>query len=286
MIYVIVPTFGREAQTRIFVDSVNEVFEVVKFIITDDHPNKPNFLEFHGDDNCTVLVSQQELWWVGSINLALSHLEKIGYCESDIVIFANNDVEIPQLFNTPYVLKILSEDPRRILVPLTHNHSNDFISSGCRLLSAFPYLTWHPLSPERETRIDFGTARFMITTGEVIKAVGRIDGNLIQYHGDYYFTRKAKDLDIYTWITPQLYCVVDDSEKNLKNANINNFTELFYSFRSIRSPNHVAQRYLLFRAFCNPVIAGLVVLQLTFISVVRVGINVLGRSASRLRDIF
>lgn len=269
MIYIIIPTFGRAGQTAEFLNSVKSKLPNVQFVITDDHPDLPNSMRFAADPSCMVLCSRDPLWWVGSINLGLTYLMGIGLKDDDIVIFANNDVVLPESADYLQIISDLKRNPRQIFVPVTEDTNGQFVSSGCQLNSVFPYFTNHPRFPQVDTEIDFATARFLMTSGYVIKEVGLVNPQLLQYHGDYYFSKKAKKLGIKTYITPRVRCIVDDNDTGLKNFNIRTFSEFYESLFSERSPNNIEYRFKFFRSFYSPVVSVLIVAQITTISFVR-----------------
>ena len=95
-----------------------------------------------------------------------------------------------------------------------------------------------------------GTARFLMMSGHVLKKVGYINKNLIQYGGDNDFTLTANRLyDIKTYILRDAICKLEDSVTGIKNQNIKSMSELFKSFSSIKSPNNIKYRYILFKKF-------------------------------------
>ncbi len=274
MKYIIVPTFGRVEHTRKFLDSVRSRFSDLHVVITDDHPDLPSQAAFADEPDCTVLTSDTPLWWVGSINAGLAHVLK--RCDdTDIVIFANNDVQLADGGAYDQIIGSLQTTPDRIFVPVTEDSNGHAISSGCQLKSLFPYYTCHPRNPLQDTEIDFATARFLITSGKVARIVGQINPKLVQYHGDYYFSKKAQDYGVRTYITPRIKCVVDDDETGLKNVNILTFSDFLKSLTSIRSANNIRYRYFLFRSFYSPLVSALVTAQMTVISFARYFINMI-----------
>lgn len=273
MIYIIVPTFGRVEHTQNFIKTVRDQFSDLLFIITDDHPEFPNYSAFSGDPDCHVIRSYTALWWVGSINLGIEYVLTV--CnDDDIIIFANNDVIIPKNNAFNDVLTTLRSNLNLIILPITENTAGAFISSGCQLKSIFPYYTYHPKKPAKDIEIDFATARFLMTSGKVVKTVREINPKLIQYHGDYYFSKKAQSYGIKTLLSPSIRCIVDDDETGYKNGNIQTLKEFLSSLKSIRSANNIKYRYILFRSFYSPIISSLIVMQMTAISFMRFFINV------------
>ena len=274
MIYIIIPTFGRVEHTRRFLETTREKFPERLFIITDDHPEFPNYNEFFDEPDCQVLCSNIPLWWVGSINLGIKYV--LQSCnDDDIIIFANNDVLLTKDGDFAGVVATLRSQLDLIIVPLTEDTSGNFISSGCQLKSVFPYYTVHPKNPEKDVEIDFATARFLMTSGKVVKTVRQINPNLLQYHGDYYFSKMAQNYGIKTFISPRIRCIVDDTETGLKNVNIYTLRSFIEALTSIRSANNIKFRYVLFSSFYSPLISVMIVVQITFISFLRFAANAL-----------
>lgn len=274
MIYIIIPTFGRVEHTRRFLETARQKFSERQFIITDDHPELPNYNEFSDEPDCQVLRSNVPLWWVGSINLGIKYV--LQSCnDDDIIIFANNDVLLKKDGDFAGVVATLRSQLDLIIVPLTEDTSGNFISSGCQLKSVFPYYTVHPKNPERDVEIDFATARFLMTSGKVVKTVRQINPNLLQYHGDYYFSKMAQNYGIKTFISPRIRCIVDDTETGLKNVNIYTLRSFIEALTSIRSANNIKFRYVLFSSFYSPLISVMIVVQITIISFLRFAANAL-----------
>ena len=74
-----------------------------------------------------------------------------------------------------------------------------------------------------------GTARFLMMSGHVLKKVGYINKNLIQYGGDNDFTLTANRLyDIKTYILRDAICKLEDSVTGIKNQNINKKNVAYY----------------------------------------------------------
>ena len=95
MIYIIVPTFDRVEDTKNFLNSIHRsVSSKYLVLLIDDHPSNITFNTIK-KNNVKVLPSNEELWWVGSVNLGIKKLlNEYNLNEDDIVVFANNDVQI------------------------------------------------------------------------------------------------------------------------------------------------------------------------------------------------
>ncbi len=267
MIYILVPTFGRVEDTRFFLDSIlRSIDKEYLVLIIDDHPDKITFKSIEKNEKLRVITSENELWWVGSINFGIKILFK-QYClkDDDVIIFANNDVQIEKRsFDLLY--SEIHKDKFQIVHPRTFDQDDVEVSSGTKVLSFFPYITVHPKNFKEDKKlIDMGTARFLMMSGSVLKKVGNINKELIQYLGDNDFTLSAKRLyGINTYILKDAICKLDDTQTGIKNNNIQNIKELFNSFFSIKSPNNIKYRYRFFKKFFNSISACFIVLSLTF----------------------
>jgi len=217
------------------------------------------------------LTPKEELWWVGSINLGIKTLlGENTLKDDDIVVFANNDVQIDKS-SFEILYNELNKDKNQIVHPRTLDQDNEEVSSGTKILSFFPYITKHPQNfKEEKKEIDMGTARFLMMSTNTLKKVGFINNNLVQYLGDNDFTYSAKKYhNIKTYIIRDSICKLDDTETGVKNTNIKNLTELSKSFFSIKSPNNIKYRYMFFKKFFNPLISIFIVSSMT--------LNVFGR---------
>ena len=252
MIYIIVPTFARVDETKKFLESIKRSIQAnYLIIIIDDHPDKVTFKNIKQNERIKIIRSEKELWWVGCINLGIQNLlieNKLN--DDDIVIFANNDIQIDMnCFNLLH--NELKRDNLQIVHPRTIDQKGFEVSSGAKIISFFPYITRHPKHFKTYKKmIHMGTARFLMMSGHVLKKVGYINKNLIQYGGDNDFTLTANRLyDIKTYILRDAICKLEDSITGIKNQNIKSMSELFKSFSSIKSPNNIKYRYILFKKF-------------------------------------
>lgn len=272
MIYIIVPTFGRVEDTKKFLESIsNATVKEYLVLIIDDHPMKVTFNTINESKKVKIVTSQNELWWVGSINLGIKILfEEYNLKNKDIVVFANNDVQIDKnSFNILY--NEIETDNDQIVHPRTFDQDNKETSSGTKILSYFPYLTIHPKDFQEDKKlIDMGTARFLMMSAKTLKTVGYINQDLLQYLGDNDFTLTAKRLhDINTFILKNAICRLDDTQTGIKNINIKGIKELYKSFFSIKSPNNIKYRFIFFKKFFGSILAIFIVTSMTVNSLIK-----------------
>jgi GT2 family glycosyltransferase len=267
-----VPTFGRVQYTKRFLSSLsNAIGEAYLVLLIDDHPEKLTFNSICESVSVKIYNPGVNIWWVGSINYGIEKLLKEFKVEaSDVIIFANNDVQIDKAsFGNIY--NEIRSDADQILHPITVNQNNVEVSSGAKIKSFFPYITDHPINFKEHKRVvDMGAARFLVMSASTLKKVGYINNNLVQYLGDNYFTLKAKtDFNIKTYILSNSVCRLDDEETGLKNNNIKNFEELLSSFFSIKSPNNIKYRYIFFKNHFNGFFSFFITLSMTLNSVLK-----------------
>ena len=271
MIYIIVPTFNRIEDTKNFLDSINRsVLNKYLVLLIDDHPSKITFNSIK-KNNVRVLPSKKELWWVGSVNLGIKTLfDEYDLNENDIVVFANNDIQIERKSFDTLICEI-KKNNYQIIHPRTFDLNKIEVSSGAKIISLFPYLTRHPKNFKKDkVLIDMGTTRFLMMGASVLKKVGYINQQLLQYGGDNDFTLTAKrSHNIKTYIIRDAECVLDDSQTGVKNQNIPSFLELFKSFNSIKSPNNIKYRYVLFKKHYGRIASFLITLSLTINTVIK-----------------
>jgi len=272
MIYIIVPTFGRIKETKNFINAIqNLLLDSYLIVIIDDHPENITFKAIKEINNIRIIMSNNELWWVGSINLGINILfNDYLINKNDIIIFANNDVIITK-YNFDIMYKSLQKNANQIIHPRTFDQNGKEVSSGTKIINYFPYITRHPINfKEIKSEIDMGTARFLMMSGQTLKKVGYINKSLIQYLGDNDFTLKAKKLhNINSYILRDAICLLDDTETGSKNNNINNINELFQSFRSIKSPNNIKYRYLFFKEHFNGLFSFFITMSMTINSIIK-----------------
>ena len=272
MIYILVPTFARIKETEKFLNSIHESIDKDYLtIIIDDHPEKVTFKSIQQNNHVKVIASEKEIWWVGSVNLGIQTLfDKYDLKDEDIVVFANNDVQIDKnSFNLLY--SELKKNKTQIVHPRTFDQDGLEVSSGAKILSLFPYITSHPKNFLSEKKaIDMGTARFLMMNAIVLKQIGYINKNLVQYGGDNDFTYSAKRIhNINTYILRDAVCRLDDTSTGIKNHNIQNIKDLYKSFFSIKSPNNIKYRYRLFEKFYGNVGAFFITLSISFNTIIK-----------------
>ncbi|MDA9804404.1 glycosyltransferase [Gammaproteobacteria bacterium] len=272
MIYIIVPTFAKVNQTQKFIASIdNSIRSGYLIILVDDHPENLTFNFIKQNKFVKILKSDRELWWVGSINLGIKFLyDNYGVKEKDIVVFANNDVEIDKTS-----FKVLKNEMlnniNQIIHPRTFDQNNVEVSSGAKIITLFPYITKHPKNfISKKIEIDMGTARFLMMGGNVLNKLGFINRDLVQYGGDNDFTLSAKQFhNINTYILRDAICRLDDSLTGIKNHNIQNIKELYNSFSSIKSPNNIKYRYELFKKFFGKAGAFFITASISFNTIIK-----------------
>lgn len=252
MIYILVPTFARVEETKKFLQSIEHCIDNDYLIlIIDDHPEKVSFNNIDQSSKLKIITSEKELWWVGSINLGINLLvNEYNLNDEDVVVFANNDVQIERKsFNILH--KEIKKNFYQIVHPRTLDQDGCEVSSGAKILSYFPYITIHPKNfVKKKSLIDMGTARFLMMSGKVLKKVGNINSDLVQYGGDNDFTFNAKrSHKIYSYILRDAKCILDNTDTGIKNHNITHLRDLYSSFFSIKSPNNIKYRFRLFKKF-------------------------------------
>ncbi len=256
MIYIVVPTFARVEETKKLLTSIQgSIKKDYLVLLIDDHPENVTFNAIEKNKYVKVFPSERELWWVGSVNLGIKLLfDKYDLKDQDFVVFANNDVQIEKsCFDI--LEQELQNNSNIIVHPRTFDQDEVEVSSGAKILTLFPYLTRHPKDFKKHKEIiDMGTARFLMMRGSVLNKVGYINQDLVQYGGDNDFTLSAKRFHgIYTYIVRDAICRLDDTQTGVKNHNIPTIKELYRSFSSIKSPNNIEYRYILFKKFFGKV---------------------------------
>jgi GT2 family glycosyltransferase len=209
MIFIIVPTFARVEETKNFLSSLQRSIEKKYLVILiDDHPEKVTLKAIQQNNNINVITSDKELWWVGSINLGIKLVfKKYKLKDEDIVIFANNDIQIGKE-SFDILEQEIQKNKNQIVHPRTFDQDNVEVSSGSKIFTFFPYITRHPKKfKKNKENIDMGCARFLMMSGRVLSKIGYINHNLVQYGGDNDFTLSAKRYhDINTYILRDAFC--------------------------------------------------------------------------------
>ncbi|MCF9123503.1 glycosyltransferase family 2 protein [Vibrio parahaemolyticus] len=252
MIYIILPVFKRVELTGRFLDSVRNTGYAVTFVICDDEPKEySNFSKFCDDLDVIALKTDGDTWWCKTVSTGIDYLlESLSDSEfnSSIIIIANNDVTVDNdIFN---ILEYLDSNYSDIIHPETKILGTDkFVSSGCNIISWFPYITKHPMHLQRKTKVDMLTARFLCMKGDVIRRVGNINTQLLQYHGDTEFTLRASREGFSCFIVPGNPVFLDDNDGSaIHQRSLSCYLkDLFDDTKS----NSVKQKYILLSTMKN-----------------------------------
>ena len=257
MLYVIIPTFRNFNQTRSFVRDV-AVGISSEFIIVDDAGTYPVWQQELGR-KVHVIKGTGDLWWVGSVNLAISFLiNQIRPSSDAICVIANQDVRI-KATSINNLIRAAEMRPLRILHPITYDLQNNIVSSGSRVITWVPYITYHPLSFDYSfEKILLGTARFLVMKIEILIKVSQVNPRLKQYQGDNDLTMKASRLGIGTYIMRDAECQVDMRTTGLRYWNIKSLDSFLDSFKSIKSPWNTTYRYRFLRNYFGTISTGII----------------------------
>ena len=270
MIYIIVPVFKRLAKTKVFLNSLqSSISKDYHVILVDDSIEYEHVACYEGESFISVVKGNGELYWGGGINLGLHFLrDNFKVIDDDIIVFANNDISLRNdTFNILY--SYLSSNSNRILHPKLIDQLGNFISSGSKIVSWFPFLTDHKLSNTEDlTHVDIASARFLMFSGHILSVLGEINSLLPHYGGDNDFVYRAKTLGINTYIVSSSVVDVDESETGAKASNLKGVRNLVDSFTSIKSPNSIEYRYKFVSSHFNPVFSCAIVLSMTVKSVI------------------
>ena len=273
MVYTIIPTHERLEHTKALVTCLEKAGknQNITIIIIDDTTTYETYNYFYGKKNSIyVLKGNGNLWWGGSINYGIDYVfDKFNPSNDDLCIFANNDIKI-DVINFNFLIQEMDRNKNQIIHPRTFDQNGNEVSSGAKIISWFPYITKHPRKfSERLAQVDLGTARFLMFSFETLRKVGGINKKLPHYHGDNYFTLKAKGICIKTFILRDSFCKLDNSETGLKNDNIKSFKSLIYSFFSIKSSNNIYNRYKFNKTHANSFLSVLITTSMTFNSIIK-----------------
>lgn len=245
--YIIVPVFKRLELTKKFVASIfSSTNNNVSIIIVDDSHCLENYNYFLEAKlkNVIAIHTKYDEYWCGTMRVGVNFINnKVCPDLNDNIIFANNDVTLP---NGEFD-KIVSHIKYNELCHPQTVTNKGFVSSGCKVLSWFPYITSHPniafTGVEENIRIDLCTARFLCMKYSTLNDIGNIAENLIQYHGDNDFSLRASKKGIKTYIISSCQCHLYDEDTGVKNNKLVSYREAYSSLFAIRSANNISSRY-------------------------------------------
>ena len=250
MIYILIPVFKRLEQTRLLIDSCEKYISNEKeFIITDDSPEIEHVKFYATQENVTVLKGDGNLWWGGSVNLAIKFLENDKNPKlSDHIIIANNDVIIDESTWAKIIDKLI-QNSNYIYSPRVFNLNKNEIKSGGNLKSWIPIRVNYALDFKQDIKeVNLITGRFLCLEYATLKRVGGISPNLPHYNGDWDFALKARNLGVKTFMVKDSSCYVDERSSGNKYEDGMSFSNFYNGlFYDIKSPQNLFFKYQFFR---------------------------------------
>lgn len=201
MIYIIIPTFNQaDDLKKLFTSFLLQNHSEYQIILVNDGSTDTTLdvcINFKNLGLKIDIVQTNDQWWCGSINIGLWHLiSSYNFSDSDVLAFANSDVILPEGFLIQ-VNKIVNEQSNFLFHPSVSDLSGNSISVGKFLVSWFPFITIKP-SSYFQSRISFGTARFLFGNIKTMLSIGFINRKLKQYQGDSDFTYRAFKMGVPT----------------------------------------------------------------------------------------
>lgn len=249
MLYIIVPVHNRIASTKRFLGSLyKQDHRDFRLVIVDDGSND-NTCEFITANYPEVILvsGSGNLFWGGGINAGLKAIEPL-IEKTDMVAFANNDIEFRNDTITQLTRSINKHDEFTLFHALVTDHDGICVSSGSRLINWPFFITKHPfrgknvseIESAREVRIDFTTARFLIFRAEVLDYMKYIDTDrFIHYAGDYDFSYTLSKHNIFTYISTGSICILNTETSDYNPENIKSFAGFVKSLTNIKSSNNL-----------------------------------------------
>ena len=245
--WLILPVHNRVDETLLFLKSLGDHVACKLNIIIVDDQSSDDYSLLNGININKHMVSvfrtAKEEWWGGSVNFGINILTNLGARDTDIVIFANNDVTVDKSINN-VIMDHRIANGEMLLHPVTRNNETmDFVSSGAKVKSWIPYYTEHIFEVQKETFCDFLTARFLVVRKDKIT---KIPKKIPQYYGDYFISYIAKRGGCVLAVTPTSEVYLNDSETGIKDHNANEFKIFISSLYSMKSPNNMRHKMAFF----------------------------------------
>lgn len=260
-LYLIVPVFLNTSLTEAFLRSLQPENFFERIIIVDDHPDRLH-ASFYKINEIDVIFGNGSLYWGGSINLGIKHLqENFDLQHSDFVIIANNDVTLN--FNLSKFSEYISKNTNATYHVKVKDKNGNTVKSCGIIKTWFPFFQTYPKDFEDEMlMVDTLTARFLAIPYHIIKNIKGIDRRLLQYGGDSDFGLKVKAKGYKNYILRDFSCIVDFNQSGIiSKATLLNIKSVLFN---IKSSYNIKYRWIFVRNHMNPFFSAFVILSMYF----------------------
>jgi GT2 family glycosyltransferase len=251
VLYIIVPVHNCLNKTKNFIKSLKrQSYSNYHLIVVNDGSTDGTgaFLD-NFKHELTVLQGDGNLWWGGSINLALEYVREY-LTDNDYVAFANNDVTLFE--NTiSILLSECAKNRKALFHPLVVDQNGKIVSCGCKVGNWAFFLTQHPFRNQLgnsktncdNVSLDMMTARFLIFHSSLLNYVKGIDlGHFPHYSGDHDFCLMARKHNYSCFLVPRSMCMLDTATSGINPNIIRSFEQFINSLSSIKSTNNLKVR--------------------------------------------
>lgn len=245
-VHVLMPVFNRLELTKNIIQCLHSqvVDEAINLVIVDDGSTDGTSDYLSSQDNLTVLQGDGNLWWGGSIDLALHYVFKIAKSD-DWVMFVNNDTQFKSGFLQCLLDTARSKAPAAVGSIIRNEKSpHSLLSIGAKIDS-----WWLLVSDKLNTinnnsnvsdsqsfvEVDALSGRGVLFPVSVLKAVGGMRPKwLPHYLADYELSLRVRSAGYHLWIDTNAAVYSKDEHGSAYHA-----PSLREKFFSVRSPSYL-----------------------------------------------
>ena len=241
-VHVLMPVFNRLELTKNMIQCLHSqvLDEDINIVIVDDGSTDGTSDYLSSQDNMTVLQGDGNLWWGGSIDLAMRHVFNIAKAD-DWVMFVNNDTQFKPDFIQCMLDTAHSEAPAAVGSIIRNEESpNNLLSIGANINSLWLFTSeklnnfttnFNESDLPSRVEVDALSGRGVLFPLSVLKEVGGMRPKLLpHYLADYELSVRVKSAGYHLFVNTN---AVVYSKKEFGNSNIpTSFKEKMFSVRS------------------------------------------------------
>ncbi|MFS8147126.1 glycosyltransferase family 2 protein [Rhizobium sp. BR 249] len=197
-VHVIIPVFNRLHFTRACIAYLRaQTWRAVNIIVSDGGSTDGSVAAIRAEfPDVTVLTTDKELWWSGSMALGIDHVLSLGGRPDDLVLMMNNDTILDSDYVETLVKAALQHDAAvGGLIVDSRDHD--------QVLDAGEYIDWEGYTFSVRQHVDSGEiyrddvdvlpGRGSIIPLRMIRAAGNVDAEMLpHYLADYEFFCRLK----------------------------------------------------------------------------------------------
>jgi GT2 family glycosyltransferase len=250
-VHVVIPVFNRLHFTRACISYLKgQTWKFLNIIVSDGGSSDGTVAEIRAEfPDVTVLTTDEELWWSGSMALGIDHVLSLNPSPHDFVLMMNNDtILVPDYVERLVSTSLVNDAAVGGLVVDSRDHS--------RVLDAGEYIDWKdytfPVKQQIEPGecycddVDVLPGRGSIIPLHMIRSAGNVDAAMLpHYLADYEFFYRLKSHGFKLGVTYETSIMAHIEETGLvPTQGRSTFRSIWNELFSRRSMSNVRDHWL------------------------------------------